>query len=1069
MKVHEALQPDNVTPDFSAPPGKALEGLIELARRHLGEGAAPEGFREGELNLVHGLKEDGVGLFHNLSERVEEPLLVLAVSKEGVSLAEGERPLHVMALLLSPIRESGTHLQLMSRLIALLHSPHLQADLLAARSPEEMVRAVRRQEEAGPENYWVLSREEVLAELGTTEAGLSREEAARRLAETGPNTIERRKRVSLPRRFAANLVNLFALLLWAATALAWVARLPELALAIPLVIIINAVFSFLQEYKAERAVEALESLLPPRAKVMRGGGLQEIEATGLVPGDIVVLEAGDHISADCRLIEARDFRVDNSVLTGESRPAYKFDEPVEDGTRFLWTEMPNLIFAGTSALSGAARAVVIATGMNTQLGHIAALTQAVPEEPSPLQRQVMSMTRFVAAAAFSIGALFFFIGVATGKLTAAASLIFAIGLLVAFVPEGLLPTLSLSLAIGVQRMAAKNALVKRLSSVETLGAATIICTDKTGTLTTNEVMVQRLWIEGGELTVTGAGYQPEGELLRGGNPVGEKERASPLMELISRCGALCSTTLLLPPEEGRPWRVQGDPTEAALLTLSAKLGRDYKIIRAAHPQRKLFPFESVRKRMATVNAAPDGKLYCWVKGAPETVLARCTHLACRDGTRRPLSERERAVIATAYNDFASHGLRVLALAGKEVETADIGQERAESGLTLLAVTGMIDPPRPEVPEAIARCHRAGIRVIMITGDYGPTARAIAAQIGLRLDRRFRVVTSGVLATLSDIRLKALLKHGEAVFARSSPEDKLRIVRVLREMGEVVAVTGDGVNDAPALKQADIGVAMGQRGTEVSREAAAMVLADDNFASIVAAVEEGRSVYANIKKFITYIFASNIPEAVPFILFVLLGIPLPLQVMQILAIDLGTDLLPALALGAEPPEPGTMSRPPRSPQARLIDLHLLWRSTYTGIMLTVAAMAAYYFAYLSAGWRPGLPMAAEGPVYAHATTMCWAGIVAAQAGNALARRTERESILAVGLFTNRLIWVGLASMVVVVFLLSYVPFLQRLFGTAPLSATDLAFLLIFPPLMLAAEELLKLWLRRRPPRRRARRP
>jgi magnesium-transporting ATPase (P-type) len=1081
VKVHEALSPSNVVTGFSAPPGQALEALIELARQRGAAGASAAEFREEELHLIHGLKEGGVGLFHNLSERVEAPLLLLAVSGEGVRLAEGEPPLHVLVLLLSPIRESGTHLQAISKLISLLHSRQLKDDLLAADSPEAVVRAVRREEEAGPENYWVLSREEVCQELGTTEGGLSGEEAEGRLADTGPNTIERQKRVSLPRRFAANLVNLFALLLWAATGLAYVAGLPELALAIPVVIVVNAVFSFLQEYRAERAVEALEKLLPPRARVVRGGQLRDIEATGLVPGDVVFLEAGDQISADARLIEARDFRVDNSVLTGESRPAYKFDEPVENGTRFLWTEMPNLVFAGTAALSGQARGVVIATGMNTQLGHIAALTQAVPEEPSPLQRQVRSMTRFVAAAAFAIGSVFFIIGVATGKLTFAASLIFAIGLLVAFVPEGLLPTLSLSLAIGVQRMAAKQALVKRLSSVETLGAATIICTDKTGTLTTNEVMVQRLWIEGGELAVTGAGYQPEGELLRGGNPVGAKEAASPLMDLICRCGALCSTTNLLPPEEGRPgpsgfadeasfagqasrpWRVQGDPTEAALLVLSTKLGRDPASIRAEHPQRKLFPFESVRKRMATVNAAPDGKLACWVKGAPETVLARCTHLALPGGGRRPLTDQDRVLITGAYNDFASHGLRILALAWKETDNAELSQEEAESGLTLIGVMGMIDPPRPEVPGAIERCHRAGIRVLMITGDYGPTARAIAAQIGLRLDRRFRVVTSDVLATLSDIRLKALLKHGEAVFARSSPEDKLRIVRALREMGEVVAVTGDGVNDAPALKQADIGVAMGVRGTEVSREAAAMVLADDNFASIVAAVEEGRSVYANIKKFITYIFASNVPEAVPFVLFVLLGIPLPLQVMQILAIDLGTDLLPALALGAEPPEPGTMARPPRNPKARLIDFTLLWRSTFTGILLTCAAMSAYYFAYWSAGWRPGLPMAAEGPVYAHATTMCWAGIVAAQAGNALARRTERESIFTVGLFTNRLIWVGLASMVVVVFLLSYVPVLQRLFGTAPLSATDLAFLLIFPPLVLAAEELLKLWLRRGLPR------
>jgi Ca2+-transporting ATPase len=1066
LKIYELLSPANVMLGFSAPQGAVRETLVEFACERAVSKADAAACRQEEMHLLRGLQAEGLGLFHSLSKLVPRPVLILALSRPGVQLREGETPLHVLCLLLSPIRESGTHLQVLSRLTPLLRSRRLQEALLAAGSPEEVLRAVRREEEAGPENYWILSREEVFEELETSSQGLSEEEAARRLAEAGRNIIERRRRQPLRHLFLANLVNLFALLLWAAAVLSYLGGLEELAVAILVVILVNAVFSFFQEYRAERAIEALERLLPPRARVVRGGAVREMGADALVPGDVVVLEAGDQISADARLIEARELQVDNSVLTGESRPSYKFDQPVEDGRYFLWTEMPNLVFAGTAALTGQAQGVVIATGMNTQLGHIAALTQAVPEEPSPLQRQMQGVARLVAAGAVGVGLAFFTLAVATGKLTLASSLIFAIGLIVAFVPEGLLPTLSLSLAIGVQRMAAKRALVKRLSSVETLGAATVICTDKTGTLTTNEMMVQRLWLEGTELEVEGAGYEPRGAIRREGGPLGPSGLASSLLELLCRCAALCSTASLLPPRggDGR-WRVQGDPTEGALLTLALKAGRDVERLRQDNPRLKIFPFESMRKRMATIHAAPDGSLACWVKGAPETLLPRCTNIAAWEGGTRPLDDRDRAALIGAYNEFAARGLRILALAWKKVPTGDLSQEEAESDLTLLGVTGMIDAPRPEVPGAVARCHRAGIRVIMITGDYGPTARAIARQVGLRLDRHFRLLTSEALAALSDVRLKAMLRRGEAVFARSSPEDKLRIVRLLREMGEVVAVTGDGVNDAPALKRADIGVAMGLRGTEVSREAAAMVLADDNFASIVAAVEEGRSVYDNIKKFITYIFASNLAEAVPFVLFVFLGIPLPLRVMQILAVDLGADLLPALALGAEPPEPGTMARPPRSRKAHLIDWALIRHSLFAGVLLAAAGMSAYLFAYLTGGWQPGTPLPAAGPLYARATTMCWAGIIAAQAGNALARRTDRESLFTVGLFTNRLIWPGLASMVAVILLVSYVSPLQHFFRTAPLRPLDLALLLVFPPLLVAAEELRKLWVRKARPRRR----
>jgi magnesium-transporting ATPase (P-type) len=610
--------------------------------------------------------------------------------------------------------------------------------------------------------------------------------------------------------------------------------------------------------------------------------------------------------------------------------------------------------------------------------------------------------------------------------------------------------------MGVQRMARKNALVKRLSAVETLGAATVICTDKTGTLTTNEIMVAHLWVAGDLLTVTGSGFSRAGALELNGSILPPEKLETPLLTLVSHCATLCNNASLNAVDEG----VIGDPTEAALLVLATKMGKDIEDIHRAHPRLKVFPFESVRKRMSTLNACPEGGVRCWVKGAPESLIPLCTTITEWNGKTRPLTPKDQARLSQVLSEMAQNGLRLLALAYKPAETPDVSLGEAESNLAFLGIAGMEDPPRPEVKAAIEKCQQAGIRIIMITGDFGGTARAVADKIGMRLEK-VPIITGEAVSRLPEVQLRRLLKRGgDHIFARTSPQEKLRIVSALLNLGEIVAVTGDGVNDGPALKAADIGVAMGKRGTEVSKEAATMVLTDDNFASIVAAIEEGRAVYANIKKFITYIFNSNIPEAVPFVLFVLFGIPLPLNIMQILAVDLGTDLLPGLALGVEPPEPGIMNRPPRSRRDRLIDWPLARRFTFLGLLNAAAAMSSYYFVYLSAGWRPGLEMAASGPLYERATTMCLAGIVASQIGNAMAIRTDRESIFTVGLFTNRLLLWGIVSEILILLALIYVPFLQGIFGTAPLTTTDLMFLTIFPPMMLLAEELRKAWGRRR---------
>lgn len=1048
MLVHKILLPENIVVDFQPPAGQALAALRQLVWERIYQTRGQQPLAAEELHLVHDYLGEGLAILHNLSEDVAQPFMLLALSPAGVDI-QGQ-PCQVMAVLVSPLKESGFHFQMLAKLTALFRNSRLRQDVLARESAMDIWRAIRREEESGHENYWILSREEIFADLATGPQGLTREEAQRRLAEIGPNRIARVRPRSIFWSFGANLVNLFAILLWVAAGFAYLAGMRELATAIPFVIFVNVIFSFWQEYRAEKAIEALARLLPVQTRVLRDGKVQALDVLALVPGDIILLEAGDQIPADARLIEAQDFRVDNSALTGESRPAYKIAEPVEDGQVFLWTEMPNLIFAGTAALSGFGRAVVLATGMDTQLGNIAALTQQVREKPSPLQREMQFVVKVQAMVAFSIGLIFFLVAILTGRLSFLNSLIFAIGMIVAFVPEGLLPTLTLSLAMGVQRLARKHALVKKLSAVETLGAATVICTDKTGTLTTNEVMVCHVWLAGNRLKVTGSGFQLSGRLEQDGVPLDSSRLAAPLPTLLSHGAVLCNNATLDP----RDGSVAGDPTEAALLVLAAKLGRDVCEVRAQQPRLKVFPFESVRKRMSTIHAAPTGQIFCWVKGAPETVLPRCTTLTSWDGQAVPLTQRDRARLSQELSDMAQRGLRLLALAYKPVATSELSLEAAESNLSFLGLTGMEDPPRPEVPEAIATCHRAGIRIIMITGDFGGTARAVAVQIGMRLGKG-AILTGEMLSRLSELQLRRVLKRGgDQVFARTSPQDKLRIVSALLNLRETVAVTGDGVNDGPALKAADIGVAMGRRGTEVSKEAASIVLTDDNFATIVAAIEEGRAVYANIKKFITYIFNSNIPEAVPFVIFVLLGIPLPLNIMQILAVDLGTDLLPGLALGAEPPEPGVMDRPPRSRQDRLIDWPLARRFTFLGLLNATAAMCCFFFVYLGAGWRPGMAMAASGPLYERATTMCLAGIIASQIGIALAVRTDRQSVFSVGLGTNRLLLGGIGGAVLIFLAISYLPFLQNIFGTAPLTGRDLLFLTLFPPFFLLSEELRK---------------
>ena len=886
---------------------------------------------------------------------------------------------------------------------------------------------------------------QLFQDLRSTPGGLSGREAARRLEVTGPNELARRGGRTWPGELAGQFTHPLALLLALAAVLAWASGTPRLAIAIAAVIFLNAAFSFVQELQAERAVEALAAFLPERARVLRDGAPQDIEARSLVPGDVLLIEEGERICADARLLSGT-VEVDISTLTGESVPV-TCSAGAADATVPL-LQARDVVFSGTECTGGEARALVTATGMGTELGRIASLSQRTGRDESPLEHQVKRVARLIAVVAIGAGIAFLPIGLAAG-LSVSAAVSFAIGLLVANVPEGLLPTITLALAVGVREMARRGALVKRLSAVETLGSTTVICTDKTGTLTENRMRVTSVW-----------------------TPADGKEAAVALAGVAARCNTADLRLTSSSGTEGGSSAPSGDPTEVALLEMAASHGADVSLADREATRLALFRFDPRLALMSTVDEL-DGVPVVSVKGAPEAVLAHVSAIMVTTGAR-PVTDADRARVTGAMESYARQGLRVLALARRVLPAGapvPAAREEAEHDLCLLGMTAMQDPPRAEVPAAIVRVHRAGIRVHVVTGDNGVTAAAIARRVGIGAGPGgLRVVVGAELDAMSEPDLDALLDSGaEVVFARSSPEAKLRIADALRAMGQVVAMTGDGVNDAPALRRADIGVAMGRSGTDVAREAATMVLTDDNFATIAIAVETGRRVYDNVRKFICYIFAHAVPEVLPFLVFALAGgaVPLPLTVMQILAIDLGTDTLPALALSREPAEPGLMDRPPRKRTEGVISRGMLARAWgFLGLLSATLVMAGYFLTLRHAGWQPGAATGPGSPLnlgYRQATTVAWLGIVACQVGTAFAVRTDHASLREVGVFSNKPLLAAIAVALAFAALVVYLPPMQGFFGTAALSGGQLATVAPFPFIVWGADEIRRALVRRRHPK------
>ena len=916
----------------------------------------------------------------------------------------------------------------------------------------------------GIENIYKLTLEDACKAMNTRLEGLTVSEAQDNQKKYGKNVINEKKGKSVILVFLSNFISMMAILLWIGGLIAFFADMSQLGIAIWLVNIINGVFSFWQEHRASKATEALKKMLSSYARVIRDNQEQQILTENLVPGDIMIIAEGDKISADARLLVSSDLQVDQSTLTGESNPVRKTHDPVyrEGLSR---SEIPNLIFAGTSVSSGTAKAVVVFIGMETVFGKIANLTQTMKEEQSPLQKELDHLTKQVSILALGLGAFFFVVSVFFVKEPIAKSFVFSLGMIVAFIPEGLLPTVTLSLAMAVQRMAKEHALVKRLSAVETLGCTTVICSDKTGTLTQNEMTVSNLWLPGQELKVTGLGYAPVGKIISGDKEIyadGNKD-----LKILLTAASLCSNARLVPPnDETDRYTVLGDPTEACLGVVAQKAGIDVDKQSILTPRLRELPFDSRRKRMSTIHQLKKpisgSNRIAYVKGAPKEVLELCTGIF-KQGTRVEITDEERSEIIQANDKYARNGLRVLAVAYRLISREDnlpaalsaYTPELIEQQMTFIGLVVMADPPRLEVSDAVALCHKANIRIIMITGDYGLTAESIAKRIGIVKGEHPRIISGVELEKLPDDELKEALKD-EVIFARVAPEQKYRVVSNLQEMGEIVAVTGDGVNDAPALKKADIGVAMGISGTDVAKEAADMILTDDNFASIVRAIEEGRAVYSNIRKFLLYILNSNMSEAVPSAAFLLSrgAIPLPLTVMQILAVDLGTDMMPALGLGTELPEQGIMDQPPRSKKDTLLNKRIVVKAFFWyGLIASIISMAAYFFVNVLNGW-PDVPLAESGIIYRQATTMTLAAIVFCQIGAVLNCRTEKQSVFKVGVFSNKRVLFGIAFEILLLSAIIYVPFLQEVFNTAPIGIKEWAFLIILPLPIVLIEEIRK---------------
>jgi Ca2+-transporting ATPase len=885
--------------------------------------------------------------------------------------------------------------------------------------------------------WWHLSAGEVTRLLGTDAGqGLTSTEARARLEKNGPNELQEKK----GRGPLAIFIEQFeGLIIWVLIAAALVSGfLKEWvdALAILVIVLLNAVLGLVQEYRAEKSLAALRKLSAPSSKAIRDGAPASVPARELVEGDLIELEAGDYVPADSRVVShTSNFAVQEASLTGESSPVAKTGRAL-DTDEVPLADRANIVYMGTAVVSGKGRAVVVETGMATELGRIAGLIQSIRKETTPLQRKLEQFGKWIIYLCFVLVAVIFGVQIWRGGAVLDMFLT-AVSLAVAAIPEGLPAVVTIALALGVQRMVRRHVLIRKLPSVETLGCATVICSDKTGTLTKNEMTVRAVWTSLGSFEVTGSGYDPQGEFLTGGRTVSPGEQPDLLTSLM--VGVLCNNAHLSGPDGGV--KVFGDPTEIAILSAAAKAG-----IRKGEEERTFelveeIPFDPERKKMTIVRKA-EGDYRVFTKGAPDILLADCSHIL-ENGRERPMTDADRERVIAANNSLSGQALRVLAVASKTLdkEPRSYAAGAIERDLTFDGLIAMMDPPRPEVRDAIDKCRASGIRTVMITGDHRNTAVAIAKELGF-YGAESLALTAEDVDRLSDEELTAVVDK-VAVYARVAPEHKLRSVRAWRSRGEVVAMTGDGVNDAPAVKEADIGVAMGITGTDVTKEVSDMVITDDNFASIVAAVEEGRGIYDNIKKFIHYLLSCNTGEILVMFVATLLGFPVPLLPIQILWVNLVTDGLPALALGVDPVDRRIMDRPPRKPDEPVITRPRAWLILTQGAFIAFCSLSAFIFV---------LKFESEGLV--RARTAALAVLACSQLFHAFSCRSQRKSLFALGVFTNPHLLLANTLSFGLQMAVIYAPFLQPVFKTEALGLLDLGVILVFSSLPFWVMEAVK---------------
>jgi Ca2+-transporting ATPase len=850
--------------------------------------------------------------------------------------------------------------------------------------------------------------------------GLSDTEAKARLAEHGPNRLQEQKKQSILLLFAQQFTDLLIVILAIAAVVSGVLGEWLDATAIIAILILNGVIGFVQEYKAEKALEALKKMTAPLARVIRGGAEANIDARDLVPGDIVLIGEGDRVPADARLLETIALEADEAPLTGESMPVPKDAGRVCELQETIHCHV-NMVFLGTVITRGRGKALVTATGMRTELGKIAKVVAEEPEEATPLQRKLNYLGKQLTVAALLIVAAIFLVGISR-NLPAFEMFLVAVSLAVAAIPEGLPAVLTITLSLGVQRMASKHAIIRRLPAVETLGAATVICTDKTGTLTKNEMTVRRVLVNGTFLRVTGEGYSVRGDFIeeRTGSTIAAL--AVPGMKELLEAGVLCNNSSLSVNEENGKGTILGDPTEACLLVVAAKAGLEQGRLLAAHAFAREIPFDSARKMMTVIRTV-DNRHRAYVKGAPEVLVAKCTRVLHGSG-EKDLTPTDREEVLAATTAMASESLRVLGFAYRDLPDPGIPDAEVEQDLVFIGLAGMMDPPRAEARTAVQACREAGVRVVMITGDNPTTAGAVARELNLDYGGAGGIMTGSELDTATDEDLRGLVEH-VGVYARVSPEHKLRIVDALKSRGEIVAMTGDGVNDAPAIKRADIGVAMGITGTEVTKEASDMVITDDNFASIERAIEEGRVIYANILKAVNYLLSCNIGELITIFTAIVAGLASPITPIQILWMNIITDSPPALALAMNPGDPDIMKKPPQDPKGRILTPRFGTVMVLVGLLMAIVVLGAYTW-YLGGG--PGMAVKAG--------TMAFSIIIMFQQFFALSSSGSGSTpVLETGLFRNRWLWAAFFFGIGTQVLVTEWSLAQPIFDTVPLDLFD----------------------------------